>query len=371
MNRRPKGTGSAWLRQDGRWEGQITAGRDENGKRIVLTRYGDNEKEIFEKLEAAKREFEEDPKRISQTHMSLDRFTEVYWFPAIGGKVSGKTLDRYRLDLGYIRPYLGEKRLVDLSSRDILTAYSQMQLAGQTEYQRFKGAKMLRQALKLAVRLEYIRRNPADDFPLPRFTKEEVHPMTPEQLKQFLEANREDHLYAVYVVAADTGARQGELFALEWSDWFPESRELSFSKAVEDHKGILRLKESKTKSSRRRVVISARTAGVLEEHRKKMLQEAEYQQSQLIFPNVDGTWLRCSNFHRDHWQPALKRAGVKGFRFQDLRHTCATLLLMAGDNVNSVADRLGHSSPEMIWRTYGDVLPRRKQESAALMEQFL
>src|SRR5262249_30363114 len=101
-----------------------------------------------------------------------------------------------------------------------------------------------------------------------------------------------------------------------------------------------------------------------------MNEESRYHQSLLIFPNIDGSWLRCSNFRRDHWQPALKRAELPDIRFVDLRHTCATLLLLAGDSVNSIADRLGHSSPEMIWRTYGHVLPRRR-ESAALMEQFL
>jgi integrase len=161
------------------------------------------------------------------------------------------------------------------------------------------------------------------------------------------------------------------LFALEWTDWNPETRELSFSKAVEDHKGVLRLKEPKTRASRRRVVVSDRTAAALEHHCHMMNNEAKYHQSRIIFPNVDGNWLRCSNFHRDYWQPALKRAEMRKFRFHDLRHTCATLLLLAGDNVNSIADRLGHSSPQMIWRTYGHVLPRMRRESAALMEQFL
>ena len=131
------------------------------------------------------------------------------------------------------------------------------------------------------------------------------------------------------------------------------------------------MKEPKTKANRRRVVVSERTAAALKERRQAAEGESKCHHSTLIFPNVDGTWLRCSNFHRDYWKPALKRAEMNGFRFHDLRHTCATLLLLAGDNVNSIADRLGHSSPEMIWKTYGHVLPRMRPESADLMEQFL
>jgi integrase len=306
-----------------------------------------------------------------RTRMSLNAFLENYWFPSIRDQVSGKTLDRYRLDLGYCLPYLGQKRLAELSSRDILTAYSQMQLDGLTDYQRFKAGKLLRQALKLAVRREYIRRNPADDFPLPKFKKGDIRTLEPEQVRAFLGANQDDRLYALYVTALDTGARQGELFALEWENWTSESRELYICRSVEDHKGILREKESKTKACRRKVVVSPKTATVLAQHRERMAGEKEFHQSSLIFPNVDGQWLRCSNFHRDCFKPALKRAGLPDIRFHDLRHTCATLLLLAGDSVNSIADRLGHSSPEMIWRTYGHVLPRMRRESAALMEQFL
>lgn len=363
--KRPGKLGRVWHRADGRWEGRVILGG------TTYTVYGKTWEEAFEKIDQKVEEFEANPRAAVETRMTLDSFLDTYWLPTVKGQVSGKTLDRYRLDVNYVRPYLGSKRLTELNGRDILTAYSQMQVDGLTDYQRFKGGKLLRQALKMAVRLEFIRRNPADDFPLPRFKKEDINPLEPEQVKIFLQENQTDRLYALYVAALDTGARQGELFALEWTDWRAESRELYIHRSIEDHNGILREKEAKTKASRRRVVVSPKTAVILAMHRQKMLAEAEYHQSRLIFPNVDGTWLRCSNFHRDNWLPALERARLPHIRFHDLRHTCATLLLMAGDSVNSIADRLGHSSPEMIWKTYGHVLPRMRRESASLMEQFL
>ena len=350
--KRPGKSGSVWLRPDGRWEGRVVV----SGR--ARTVYGRSSEEAFEKIDLLLA----DPDSGRETRLTLNRFLDDYWLPSMIDQITGRTMDRYTLDLGYIRPYLGPIRLVELSGKDVLVCYSQMQVAGLSDCQRFQGAKRLRQALKLAVRLEWIRRNPADDFPLPRFRTKEVRPMEPEQVRVFLEANLTCRLYPLYVLALDSGARQGELFALEWADWFPETREVSIHKALEDRRGTLRVKETKTRASRRRVVVSDKTAHCLNKHRKT---------EGLMFTADFSPYLRCSNFRRDYWQPALRRAGLPNFRFHDLRHTCATLLLLAGDSVNSIADRLGHSSPEMIWRTYGHVLPRMRRESADLMGQYL
>jgi integrase len=56
--------------------------------------------------------------------------------------------------------------------------------------------------------------------------------------------------------------------------------------------------------------------------------------------------------------------GFGGFRLHDLRHTHATLLLLAGVPINAVASRLGHSSPVTTMTVYAHVL-RRAEDRAA------
>jgi integrase len=55
-------------------------------------------------------------------------------------------------------------------------------------------------------------------------------------------------------------------------------------------------------------------------------------------------------------------------RFHDLRHTCATLLLMANLIVKIVSERLGHSSIEMTLNTYSHVLPTMQKKAAEAMD---
>jgi len=60
-----------------------------------------------------------------------------------------------------------------------------------------------------------------------------------------------------------------------------------------------------------------------------------------VFCDTKGGWLRKSNVTRYSFEKIIERAGLPRIRFQDLRHTCATLLLLAEENVEVVSERLG------------------------------
>lgn len=62
---------------------------------------------------------------------------------------------------------------------------------------------------------------------------------------------------------------------------------------------------------------------------------------------------------------------MPAIRFHDLRHTHATLLLKAGVPVHVVAQRLGHSSPELTLSIYSHVLPRQQSEAAAAFARLV
>src|SRR5262249_42866932 len=160
-----------------------------------------------------------------------------------------------------------------------------------------KVGKCLRQALRQAVNLGLIPSNPALQVPLPRTPKPEMKVYDLVQVARFLEEAKKDRLYALYVLAIDSGLRQGGLFALAWPDFDFEAGSVFVQRSLENLGDKLRIKELKTAASRRRVELSAFTLAVLHEHRKRML--AEGHMAGPAFCDTAGGYLRRSNFHRD------------------------------------------------------------------------
>lgn len=377
MSKRKKGQGYARPRGDGKWQGEIWCGKDPLGKHKRLYHTGDTPEEA---LAGVQKKYEEylreasSPARPLSPALTIQKFVEDYWRPSVRQGVSARTYERYKLDSGYVVETLGPIPLGELQSGAILAAVEQMRLAGKTDYQLWKTVKILRRILAHAVREGLLTRNVAAHIKLPRYEKGEITPLTEEQIARLLEANKGERMYPFYVLALDTGARLGELFALEWTDWNPQTRELSITKSVEQAQGTQRLKKPKTRAGKRMIVVGQKAARELEFHRQ-YLEEAreagEAPPSALIFPNSDGHWQWFSNFHRDHWKPALKRAGLSGFRFHDLRHTTATLLLRKRIDVRTIADRLGHANPAMILEVYGHVTPKGRREAGEGMDEYL
>jgi integrase len=218
--------------------------------------------------------------------------------------------------------------------------------------------------LTAAVDRGYVRKNVAKQVTLPRPVRKDIHPLAPEAVTRFLGALRGDRLFALYVVAIDSGAREGELLALEWSDWDPETRELNIRRTLVEHKGTRFTRHPKSKASRRKILLSGASAAALEAHRQTC-------DGRLIFPNPEGSLYASSGFIRYTFRPARSRAGFPDLRFHDLRHTCATLLLMNGVDAKTVAERLGHANVQTTMRTYAHVLPAMRQKAAAVLGAYL
>ena len=62
---------------------------------------------------------------------------------------------------------------------------------------------------------------------------------------------------------------------------------------------------------------------------------------------------------------------MKTITFHGIRHTCATLLLQAGEPVHVVSKRLGHARVEITLNTYAHVLPDMQKQAAVTMGALL
>ena len=76
-----------------------------------------------------------------------------------------------------------------------------------------------------------------------------------------------------------------------------------------------------------------------------------------VFVNQVGKPLKHDNVTKRVWYPLLKLVGLEKRNPYQLRHTAATLWLGAGENVEWIANQMGHSNTEMLFRVYSRYVP--------------
>lgn len=136
-----------------------------------------------------------------------------------------------------------------------------------------------------------------------------------------------DDLHCLVALAIATGARRGELLNLRWPD-------------VDMQRGMLTFHE--TKNGERRSVPLSRYARELLAERGKVRRI----DTDLVFAGRTGHALHCEK----RFDVARTRAGLKDFRFHDLRHTAASELAMNGATLAEIAEVLGHKTLQMVRR---------------------
>ena len=134
---------------------------------------------------------------------------------------------------------------------------------------------MLRRVLDIAVRWKWITYSPARDAKPPRVAKAEPVPvplaMVPVLIEAAVEHNTE--LAACIALAADTGARRGELCAVRWSKVNFETSKVRFDRSIAEDGGVY---EEDTKNHQHRVVsLSPQGLEVLRRHRAAMVERAQ------------------------------------------------------------------------------------------------
>ena len=136
--------------------------------------------------------------------------------------------------------------------------------------------------------------------------------------------------------------------------------------------------EPKTAKSRRTVPLPKSIMPKLKEHKRRQLEQrlklsAAYKKHDLVFACEIGKPLHYRNLTQRHYKKILERAELKdaGFVLYSLRHSCATLLLSAGENPKIVAERLAHTSVKMTLDTYSHVLPDMQQAATDKLETML
>jgi integrase len=372
--KRGNGEGSITRRKDGLYMARYTVETAIGAKRKTL--YGKTRGEVSEKLTKAMADRDEGLV-FDADNLKVGEYLERWLVDSVLDTVRPTTYERYEQIVRiHVRPALGSVKLKNLTPVHVRGLYREKLEAGLSARTVQYIHVTLHKALKQAVQDGLIPRNATEAVKAPQVRREEMRPLSGDQVKVLLEVARGDRLEALYVLAIHTGLRQGELLGLKWEDVDLESGTLRVRRTLVTAKAGPVLTAPKTKGSRRSVKLTQGAVEALRSHLKHQLQEIDragslWRENGLMFASESGEPLDRRYLTSCRYKALLKRAELPMIRFHDLRHTCATLLLSKNVNPKIVSEMLGHASIAITLDTYSHVLPNMRDQAAAAMEEAL
>jgi integrase len=260
----------------------------------------------------------------------------------------------------HLEPFFGERPLERVDADDIrryLRAKRREGLATKTITNQLV---FLHGLFSFAVKRRWVAANPVANVDRPRAP--EVDPdirfLDLTELEALLRAVDDKEFGAtdrpLYLTAAMTGLRQGELIALRWSDvdW-PTAR-------IRVRRNYTRQAFGKPKSKRssRSVPMTDRVAGELERHFKRTAFDAD---EDLVFPHPHTGGPLDASKVRKRYKKVLVAAALRDVRFHDLRHTFGTHCAAAGVPMRTLQEWMGHRDIKTTL-IYADYAPSAQEK---------
>lgn len=320
--------------------------------------------------------------------MTVDAWVNK-WLNDVIGNRAPNTIRNYRERYEHnIQPFIGSMRLRDVRPMDCQIILNSMEkdYAGSTIRQTYM---TMGTFFKSAKDNGLIGKHPMDGI---RYTKpvravDDIHFLTVDEQKRFLEAAKRSHNYPQYALILETGLRTGEMIGLTWDviDW--EKRTLTVNKTLE-----FRYKQSewragppKSESSYRTIPLTdiaynlLRTIYDTRAYRKESKElsstltfmdrrtglERKLVMRDLVFINWRTGMPAKNSSYDTHLYKLCDDAGIERFCMHALRHTYATRAIESGMQPKILQKLLGHSSITTTMNRYVHVTDDSMQKAVA------
>jgi len=202
---------------------------------------------------------------------------------------------------------------------------------------------LLKHMYSKAIEWSKVKESPAKKVKLLKGEVKRVRFLMPEQVQTLL-SNCADHLRPIVAVAIHTGMRKGEILKLR-RDQANFNQEIISILDTKNHE-------------RRDIPMNDTVKAIL----KGMEGNGQY-----FFCSEDG---RPFGDVRRSFETALRKSAIEDFRFHDLRHTFASNLVMAGEDLNTVRELLGHKDLTMTLR-YAHLAPNLKKKAVDVLDRIM
>lgn len=300
----------------------------------------------------------------------IDTWLEVYIVP----NVSPTTLSRYQgMIKRYIKPIIGHMLVQQLNTLAVqawinglkTSPASGKEMSASTIKHAYH---VLKGSLDKAVLAGVIPRSPCTGIMLPKGQKKPPVVYDEAQIKQLIEAAKGTEMELIIDIELCLGLRRGELLGLQWDNIDFEKNQIHVvrNRVVVDGKSMV--KDPKTESSRRTVDVPVQLIQKLRQHKTKCLANRlrmgqAYTVTDYVIVHPDGKPI-YPEYVSQMFTKLQNKAGLPKCRFHDLRHLCASIMLMQGVNVKVAQEHLGHKDISTTMNIYSHVLPSVAKEAA-------
>ncbi len=279
-------------------------------------------------------------------------------------------------------PRLGRIPLAKLRSDQIQECYSRLRAEGRVDGEGGLAERTIHHthralfsALKYAVRQGLVVRNVAEFVDPPRLRPRTMRTLDVDELAEMLRVARGWEWFPMILTAVSIGVRQGELLALRWRDIDLGMLTVAVTRSLYRRNGKHYFKEPKTKHSRRTIDMTPSLASFLREYwtdRAAYFDVLGYSLSgdDLVFSRYDGSPIDASSLTHG-FARIIRDAGLPRTRFHDLRHTFASMMLLAGVNMKVISDMMGHSSVAFTMDTYGHLIGGQQRAAMKKLDRVM
>ncbi len=202
----------------------------------------------------------------------------------------------------------------------------------------------LKHMYTVAIEWGYLNTNPTKSVKKLKEPPGRLRYLNPSEADALIEACP-DHIRSIVVTALNTGMRKGEILNLKWSQIDMENKTIALTD---------------TKNNEARIVPINQTLNRL------LVELSQGSNGEYVFSHGNG---HPRKDVRTGFNASLEKAGIRDFRFHDLRHTFGSHMVMQGVDLKTVQQIMGHKDIKMTMR-YAHLAPRHVQETVQKLDSL-